>query len=94
MREGESAIFVDPFGAATHLAYARGLTAQGRHDKAKFELETALLCNPKKPEAAVVNAVLAEVALATKDVQGARKYKGAALALDPECAEAKALDIP
>jgi tetratricopeptide (TPR) repeat protein len=94
VQRGEAAIFVDPFGAPTHLAYARGLSGVGRHDKAKFELETALLCNPKKPEAAVVNALLAQESLALKNVQDARKYRDAALKLDPECAEAKAIVIP
>ncbi len=94
VREGEAAIFVDPFGAPTHVAYARGLSGVGRHDKARYELETALLCNPKKPEAAAINVLLAQEALAEKNVQDARKFRDAALKLDPANEEAKGLQIP
>jgi tetratricopeptide (TPR) repeat protein len=94
VRQGEAAIFVDPFGAPTHVAYARGLSNSGRHEKARFELETALLCNPKKPEAATINTLLAQEALAMKNVQDARKFRDAALKLDPTNEEAKALQIP
>jgi tetratricopeptide (TPR) repeat protein len=94
VRTGESGIFVDPFGAPTHTAYARGLAATGRHDKAQFELETALLCNPKKKEAATVHALLAQEAVAQKKPAEAKKHVDEALRLDPENTEAKAVSLP
>ena len=44
---GESAMFVDVEFAGTHIAYAKALSALGDHQGAKFELESALACNPK-----------------------------------------------
>jgi tetratricopeptide (TPR) repeat protein len=94
VRTGESGIFVDPFGAPTHVAYARGLGATGRHDKAEFELETALLTNPKKKEAATIHALLAQEDVALKKPAEAKKHVEEALRLDPENTEARAVTIP
>ncbi|MGH7330135.1 MAG: tetratricopeptide repeat protein, partial [Polyangiaceae bacterium] len=44
---GESAMFVDVEFAGTHIAYAKALSALGDHAGAKFELESALACDPK-----------------------------------------------
>ena len=41
-RVGESAIFVDVESPLMHTNYARALAATGGHDKAAFELESAL----------------------------------------------------
>jgi tetratricopeptide (TPR) repeat protein len=94
VRTGESGIFVDPFGAPTHTAYARGLSATGRHDKAEFELESALLCNPKKKEAATIHALLAQEDVALKKNADAKKHVDEALRLDPDNTEAKAVVLP
>src|SRR5262249_3928348 len=51
-RIGEGAVFVDVSGAATHVLYARALSARNAHEKAAFELETALLCKAKDKEKA------------------------------------------
>ena len=44
---GESAIFVDVESAVDAHNYARALAATGAHDKAAFELESALVCEGK-----------------------------------------------
>ena len=49
-REGESALYVDVEDFGIHLHYAEALAATGDHERAAFELESALLCDAK-PEA-------------------------------------------
>jgi tetratricopeptide (TPR) repeat protein len=93
-RVGESAVFVDVTGGPTHVLYARALQAQGVHDKAAFELETALLANMKDKEKATVHALLAQSLAASKKTAEARNHRDEALKLDPENAEAKALKLP
>jgi hypothetical protein len=56
---GESAMFVDVENAGTHLAYAQALSAGGNHAQAKFELESALACNPKDDVAEKIKTMLA-----------------------------------
>ncbi len=56
---GESAMFVDVENAGTHVAYAQALSAGGNHVRAKFELESALACNPKDEVAEKIKPMLA-----------------------------------
>jgi tetratricopeptide (TPR) repeat protein len=93
-RVGESAIFVDIMGGQTHALYAKALSAQNAHDKAVFELETAVLCPGKPPEKATAHALLAQELVALKRNGEAKKHLDEALKLDPENAEAKSLKIP
>jgi tetratricopeptide (TPR) repeat protein len=93
-RIGEGAIFVDVMGGPTHVLYARALAAQNAHDKAVFELETALACALKDPEKATAHALLARSLAALKRNAEAAKHRDEALKLDPENAEAKALKLP
>jgi tetratricopeptide (TPR) repeat protein len=90
---GESAVFVDVESAAIHVGYARALSALKRHDKAVFELESALLCAPSPKEAAEVHALLAAELLGKHD-PGARSHRDEALRLDPDNADARALVVP
>ena len=46
-RVGESAVFVDVTGGPTHALYAQALSAQGAHEAAAYELETAVLAPAK-----------------------------------------------
>jgi len=91
---GEAAIFVDVESASTHVLYARALAAVGDHDKAVFELESALACAPPAKEAALAHALLARESLALKKVDAARTHRAEALRLDPGSAEAKSLNLP
>jgi tetratricopeptide (TPR) repeat protein len=91
---GESAIFVDVENAAMHVAYARGLAGTGVHDKAVFELDSALACAPPAKEAATAHALLAVEYAALRNPAEAKKHLAEALRLDPECADAKGVRIP
>ena len=93
-RIGESAIFVDIMGLHTHALYARALAASNAHDKAVYELETAVLCPGKPPEKATAHALLAQELVALKRNGEAKKHLDEALKLDAENAEAKNVKIP
>lgn len=93
-RVGESAIFVDVLGAETHVLYARALSARQAHEKAIFELETALLCAAKPKEKATAHALLAEEFLAIKRPADAKVHLQHAVRLDPENEAAKRLTVP
>jgi len=91
---GESAMFVDVENHAIHSLYATALAQTGDHVKATFELESALLCNPPPPDAALIHARLAKEHLATGNRAKAKTEQTEALRLDPNNTEAKALKIP
>ncbi len=93
-RVGESAVFVDVESASMHTNYARALAALGQHDKALFELGSAVLCNAPSKELAAAHAFLAVEQLAVRNPGEARKERAEALRLDPDNAEAKALKVP
>jgi cellulose synthase operon protein C len=93
-RIGESAIFVDVMGAQTHTLYARALSATNAHDKAVFELESAVLCPGKPPEKATAHALLAQELVTLKRNLEAKKHLDEAIKLDPENADAKGVKIP
>jgi tetratricopeptide (TPR) repeat protein len=91
---GESAIFVDVENHAVHTLYATALSQTGAHDQAVFELESALLCNPPRPEAAGIQVRLAKEHLTMGNRVKAKNAQSEALRLDPTNAEASALKIP
>jgi len=91
---GESAIYVDVESATMHTNYARALSATGAHDKALYELESALLCSGPPKELATAQAAFAAEEISQKHPAEAKKHRDEALKLDPDNAEAKALRIP
>ena len=94
---GESAIFVDVMGTQTHTLYARALSATNAHDQAVYELESALLCPTGKggeKDKATAHAVLAQELVTLKKPAEAKKHLDEALKLDPENADAKAVNVP
>ena len=93
-RIGEGAIYVDVLGGQTHALYAKALAATNAHDKAVYELETAVMCPGKPPEKATHHALLAQEYLAVKRNADAKKALDEALKLDPDNAEAKNVKIP
>jgi tetratricopeptide (TPR) repeat protein len=93
-RAGESAIYVDVEGFGTHLRYARALAATADHEKAAFELESALLCQAKPPELATAHALLARELVALGSASEAKKHLDQATKLDPNNAEAAGVKLP
>jgi tetratricopeptide (TPR) repeat protein len=93
-RVGESAMFVDVENPGVHMNYARALSASGAHDKAVFELESAVLCDGQPKDMATAHALLARELLALHRSADAKANLTQALKLDPMCADAKGLTIP
>jgi tetratricopeptide (TPR) repeat protein len=93
-RVGEGAVFVDVTGGPTHVLYARALAAQNAHDKAAYELETALITNLKDKEKASAHALLAKELVALKRPADAKKHLDEATKIDPDNADAKDVKIP
>jgi tetratricopeptide (TPR) repeat protein len=91
---GESALFVDVENHAIHSLYATALSRTGAHANAVFELDSALLCNPPRPEAAAIQVQLAKEHLAMGNRAKAKSAQEEALRLDPSNVEASALKIP
>jgi tetratricopeptide (TPR) repeat protein len=91
---GESALFVDVESPIMHTNYARALAAGGLHDKALFELESALVCEPKPKDAAAAHALMARELVALHRPAEARTHLAEALKLDPQSPDAAALKIP
>ncbi len=95
VKVGESAMFVDVHGAETHALYGEALLGLGAADKAIFEAESALLCEPLKADvAARADVVLARAYLAKNDVAKAKAARDEALRQDPSNEGAKALSLP
>jgi tetratricopeptide (TPR) repeat protein len=91
---GESALFVDVENPQVHLNYARAFAATGAHDRAVFELESALACEPKPKVAATAHALLAGELVQLHRLADARAHLAEALRLDPQNADAAGLKIP
>lgn len=93
VRAGEAAIWADINGLATHALFAEALTHTGDLARARFELETALLCPGEPHERADVHARYAELLVTLKRPAEARKHRQEALRLDPANARALALKL-
>lgn len=91
---GESALFVDVESGGLHVDYAHALSELGQHEKAEFELTSATLCSGPAKDRAAANVLLARERIALKDTAGAKVARDTALRLDPQSAEAKALEVP
>ena len=93
-KAGESALYVDVESAPVHMNYARALGALNEHDKAVFELESALACSAPPKDQATAHALLAGELIALKNPAEAKKHLAEALRLDPQNAEAKTVRVP
>ncbi len=94
VKTGEGAIYVDVHGAETHTLYAEALFEKGDVDKARFEADSALLCEPLKANVASrANVVLARVFSRKGDAAKARAAKDEALRQDPTNRDAVGLPL-
>ena len=91
---GESALFVAIYDEHVHTNYGRALAALGEHDRAVFEFESALLCEPKADDAATAHALAAESLLALHRTADAKSHYDEAKRLDPTNAELKNVKMP
>ncbi|PKN48757.1 MAG: hypothetical protein CVU63_04090, partial [Deltaproteobacteria bacterium HGW-Deltaproteobacteria-20] len=90
-RVGPRAIHVDLHDATVHRLYAEALARGKQHDKALFELESAVLCEPEDKEAAKVLLLAAQVYRDMGRADDARKAARKVLEIEPDNAEAKEL---
>lgn len=90
-RVGQRAIYVDIHNPTVHRLYAEALADGKRFDQALFELETAVLCEPKDEEAVRVFLLAAKTYAQMGRKEDARKAAQKVLELDPDNAEARQL---
>jgi len=81
---GEAAIFADVSGLSTHLLFGEALAQTGNRERARFELESATLCEGSAEELAEAHARLGELYLNMGKRAQAKKQAAAARALDPK----------
>jgi tetratricopeptide (TPR) repeat protein len=91
---GEGAMFVAIYDHHVHTNYARALAALGDHNRAVFELESALLCEPEAEDAATIHALAAESLAFQKKNAEAKTHLDEAKRLDPNNAEIKNVKLP
>jgi Tfp pilus assembly protein PilF len=83
VRAGEAALWADINGLSTHVLFAEALENTGDLARARFELESAILCPGDPPERADAHARLAALLVRLKQPAQAKKQLREALKLDP-----------
>jgi hypothetical protein len=91
LKYADAAIYADVKGLYTHLFVAEALAESGNAARARFELESAVLCPGEPGERAEAHARLAELLLKSGDRRGAKQQADLARGLDAQNARAKAL---
>lgn len=91
VRAGEAAIWADVTGLQTHVAFAEALEKTGNLERARFELESAVLCPGDARDVADAHARLAALLLRMKKPGEAKKALNEALRLDASSLRAAAL---
>jgi len=91
---GEGAMFVAIYDEHVHINYGRALAALGEHDRAIYEFESALLCQPNNEDAATANALEAASLVAQKKIKEAKAKLDEAKRLDPTNVEIAKVKIP
>lgn len=81
---GEAALWSDLFGLSTHVLFAEALVARGDRARARFELESAVLCQGTPAELADAHLRLAELWRLENQSQKARSHVQVARQLDPD----------
>jgi tetratricopeptide (TPR) repeat protein len=83
VKAGEAALWVDVNGLFTHVGFAEALTETGDLARARYELESALLCDGEPAELADVHVRLGEVLTKLGRRAEAKREFAAARKLDP-----------
>ncbi len=91
---GEGAVFVAIYDEHVHTMYGRALAALGEHERAVFEYESALLCQPNAEDAATAHALAAVSLVALKRNPDAKTHLDEAKRLDPNNEEIKNVKLP
>jgi Flp pilus assembly protein TadD len=93
VKVGEAALWADVNGLATHVMFAEALAETSDLGRARYELESALLCPAEPIPLADAHVRLAEVLLKTKQRGEAKKHAEAAKKLDPTNQRLRALKL-
>lgn len=80
---GEAALWVDVNGLPTHVLFAEALAETGDLTRARYELESAVLCPAEPALLADAHARLAELLLQLQQRAAAKEHAAAARKLDP-----------
>lgn len=91
LQVGARAIYADVHSALVHRLYGEALARAGNEQAARFELETALLCEQEDKDRAKVHVLVAKLHRDAGRMKEAKQAAHEALQLDPENADAKAL---
>ena len=83
-RVGEAALYADISGLTTHQLFAESLLGAGNRARAKFELESAALCEGSDEDHAEVHARLAELYASEGQQKKAKQQVALARKLDPK----------
>lgn len=84
VRAGEAALYADMNGIETHTLFAQALQETGDLKRARFELESALLCPGEPAQLSLAHAQLAELLKKLKAPAEARRHQAEALRLNPD----------
>ncbi|MGC4090765.1 MAG: tetratricopeptide repeat protein [Polyangiaceae bacterium] len=83
VKAGEAALYTDLNGLETHVLFAEALRQNGDRERARFELESALLCPAEPAQLADVHTRLAELLTELKRPADARRHSAEARKLKP-----------
>ncbi|HEX9620143.1 MAG TPA: tetratricopeptide repeat protein [Polyangiaceae bacterium] len=86
---GEAAVYADVEGFEVHRLYARALAAEGKLDKALYELESAVACRAGPEDLGEAHAELAELLVRRDEREKAREHAKKARELAPNHARAR-----
>jgi tetratricopeptide (TPR) repeat protein len=90
VRAGEAALWADVNGLTTHVLFAEALQETGDLPRARYELESALLCPADPPELADAHARLGELLKKMGRTTDAKRELDRARKLDPSTPRLKA----
>jgi tetratricopeptide (TPR) repeat protein len=84
VKVGEAAIYADVEGLSTHLLFAEALAHTGQRERARFELESAVLCEGTPQDMAEAHARLSDLYSSLGKRKEAKQEADKARSLDPK----------